>query len=194
MPSAASTMYCRVRARDRVHQQRCAIGTSDRNAASASPPASSRSAIVTNVLAAPFSDHTAPLIICRNHAARAASTGPTSSDSASLSSRLTTSTLPRSYTSSAALTSRSPFRRGSAVSMAARSSAPAATMTAPRRRAIWACSSNAEATSSSCPTAAAARCHSRRSGSRTTSARAAYIASRCAGGAVLATADRISGC
>ena len=51
MPSAASTMYCRVRARDRVHQQRCAIGTSDRDAASASPPARSRSAIVTNVAA-----------------------------------------------------------------------------------------------------------------------------------------------
>ncbi len=100
MPSAASTMYCRVRARDRVHQQRCAIGTSDRNAASASPPASSCSAIVTNVLAAPFSNQTSPLIICCSQARRAASSGPTSSDSASLRSRLTTSTRPRSYTSS----------------------------------------------------------------------------------------------
>ena len=46
---------------------------------------------------------------------------------------------------------------------------------------------------SSYPTADAARCHSRRSGSFTTSAKAAYMASRCAGGAALSTADRISG-
>ena len=34
---AVSTRYCRVRGRVRVHQQRCAIGTSERSAMSASP-------------------------------------------------------------------------------------------------------------------------------------------------------------
>ena len=61
------------------------------------------------------------------------------------------------------------------MSAAARSSAAAATATAPRRRASAACASSAAASSSSQPTAAIARCQSRRSGSATTLASAPYI-------------------
>ena len=96
--------------------------------------------------------------------------------------------------SSAARTSHLPFSSGLAVKSAARSSAIAATITAPRRRAASAWSSRARARSSSKPTVDIARCQRRRSGSTTTSASTSYVASVCAGSAACLTAERISGC
>ena len=93
---AASTRNWRVLVRVRVHQQRCAIGTSERSAISGSPPSRICSAIVTKVRAAPDSYQTFPLTICFSHARRAASRGPRSRNSASCSSRRTRSASPSS--------------------------------------------------------------------------------------------------
>ena len=194
MPSAASTTYCRVRARDRVHQQRCAIGTSDRNAASGSPPASSCSAIVTNVLAAPFSNQTSPLIICCNQARRAASSGPTSSDSASRNRRLDDVDAPEVVHELRC--PHQPFSLPARIGREHRGTlecgrghhdraAPARDLRLllQRRRDLLVV---AHRTRSAVPQPSL--------GVGTTAAKAAYIASRCAGGAALCTAERIRGC
>ena len=134
------------------------------------------------------------LVISSIHVARARSSGPGSSCSASRSSGATMWSCPSSKATSAAATRR-PARCAGSLSSAARRSAVAATPIAPRRRARRPASSSSRATSSCSPAISAARCQTRRSRSAfSVSANASCTRRRFSTLALWRTAERISGC
>ena len=191
---AASTRYWRVLVWVCVHQLRCAIGTSERNAMSGSPPSRICSAIVTKVLAAPdfvpdIAGHhllepgeRAPRLSAteiQHLGLRRAVAEPRRRARARRQPRR-----PRQAARSSVVSIGG--KRGGALQCGARDGDRAAP---PRRaRMVFECGGDVLVE----PSVAIARCHSRRSGSATTVASAAYVAwsSRASSGLPYGRADQ----